>query len=104
MKLDDFTKGWLVGDFTPSLFKSKDVEIGIKRYKQGDKDLKHYHKETTEYTVVISGVVLMLGRVWKQDEVIHIPPNVENEFECLEDACLLVIKTPSIVDDKYICK
>jgi hypothetical protein len=102
--LNLFIKGWLVGDFLPSLFQSKDIEIGIKRYKKGDKDPKHYHKETTEYTVVVSGVVFMLGKIWRQDDIIYIPPNVENEFECIEDACLLVIKTPSLVDDKYMCK
>lgn len=101
MNLNDFIKGWLVGDFKPSLFESKDVEVGIKRYKSGDKDPKHYHKETTEYTVIISGVVSMLGQTWKQDDVVCIPPMVENEFECIEDACLLVIKTPSITGDKY---
>lgn len=100
-KLQSFIGGWLVGDFEPCLFKSKDVEIGIKRYKKGDKDAKHYHKETTEYTVVISGTVSMLGKIWKQDDIVCIPPGMENEFECLDDACLLVIKTPSITGDKY---
>lgn len=103
LTLDLFTKGWLVGDFKPSLFESKDIEVGIKRYKRGDKDSNHYHKETTEYTVVISGVVLMLGKVWEQDDIICILPNINNEFECIEDACLLVIKTPSIIGDKYEC-
>jgi quercetin dioxygenase-like cupin family protein len=102
MKLNNFIKGWLVGDFSPTLILSKDIEIGIKRYKKGDKDQKHYHKETTEYTVVISGVVKMLDKIWSADDIIIIYPNVENEFECIEDACLLVIKTPSLPSDKVM--
>jgi quercetin dioxygenase-like cupin family protein len=101
MNLNDYIKGWLVGDFEPSLFISKDIEIGIKRYKKGDKEPKHYHKKSTEYTIVISGVVSMLGKHWKEEEIIYIPPLMENEFECIEDSILLVIKTPSTIGDKY---
>lgn len=102
MNVNNFIKGWLVGNFDPSLIKTKDIEIGLKRYKAGEKDAKHYHRETTEYTVVISGVVSLLNKIWKQDDIIVINPNIENEFECIEDACLLVIKIPSIPSDKFI--
>jgi len=101
MNLQQFTKGWLVGDFHPSLVKNKDIEVGIKYYKAGDKDTKHHHKLTTEYTIVIFGVVKMLEQIWKTNDIIVIQPNIENELECIEDACLLVVKTPSIIGDKY---
>ena len=29
-KLEDFTKGWLVGDFEPSLIRSKDIEVAVR--------------------------------------------------------------------------
>lgn len=102
MNLNDFTKGWLVGDFDPCLFRSKDVEIGIKKYLTGDKDTKHYHKETTEYTVVLSGTVKMLDRIFNSGSIIEVKPNTWNEFECIEDAVLLVIKTPSLPNDKFL--
>jgi hypothetical protein len=103
MNLNDYIKGWLIGDFEPSLIKTKDLEVGIKRYKTGDKDKNHYHKLTTEYTVVLRGVVKMLDKIWKENDIIIVKPNTENKFECIEDACVLVIKTPSLTGDKYDC-
>ena len=36
-KLEDFTKGWFIGNFEPTLF-NDDFEVGIKEYKSGDKE------------------------------------------------------------------
>lgn len=101
MNLQNFTKGWLVGDFVPSLFNTKDIEVAIKKYKNGDKEIKHYHKIATEYTIVLTGKVKMIDKIFNADDIVTIYPNVENQFECLEDCILLVIKTPSVVGDKY---
>jgi quercetin dioxygenase-like cupin family protein len=101
MNINDYTKGWIVGDFTPSLIQNKNIEIAIKKYKSGDIEPKHYHKIATEYTIVLSGKVKMIDMVFGQDEIVEIKPNVVNQFECLEDCVLLVIKTPSVIGDKY---
>ena len=102
MKIENYIKGWLVGDFEPSLIKNKDIEIAIKFYKKNDIELNHCHKIATEYTVVISGVVKMMNVIFRLGEIVIVTPNIYNQFECIEDACILVIKTPSIVGDKYI--
>jgi quercetin dioxygenase-like cupin family protein len=102
MNINNFTKGWLVGDFEPALIKNKDIEIGIKFYKKGDIESNHYHKIATEYTVVISGVVKMMDRIFQQGEIIIVNPNVCNQFECIDDASVVVFKTPSVAGDKYI--
>ena len=34
-KLADMTKGWFVGNFEPSLWKTNDVEAAVKTYKKG---------------------------------------------------------------------
>jgi predicted DNA-binding ArsR family transcriptional regulator len=102
MNLEQFTKGWLVGDFEPALFKTKDIEVGIKYYKAGDKEEKHYHKVATEYSIILYGTVSMLNQTFKQGQIVTVLPDVENKFECLEDACIVVIKTPSVIGDKYI--
>jgi len=101
MKLQEYKKGWLVGDFDPALFKSKEVEIGLKEYTKGIREEKHHHKIATEYTIVITGKVKMLNQIFVAGDIVKIEPNVENEFECLEDAKVLVIKTPSVPNDKY---
>ena len=102
MNLDNFTKGWLIGDFEPALINNKDIEVGIKYYKKGDIETNHYHKIATEYTVVVSGIVKMLDSIFVKGDIVVITPNICNQFECIEDACLVVFKTPSIINDKYI--
>lgn len=102
MNIDNFTKGWVVGDFSPSLINNKDLEVGLKHYKAGDRDEKHYHKIATEYTVVSYGVIKMMSNLYTKGDIVKINPLEINEFECIEDACVLVIKTPSVIGDKYI--
>ena len=102
LKLDQFTKGWLVGDFSPVLFNSKDIEIGVKKYKQGDKESRHVHKIITEYTVIISGKFKMNNNIISENDIVVIKPGESTDFECLEDGSNLVIKTPSIPNDKYV--
>lgn len=101
--IDNFTKGWLIGDFSPSLFNSKDIEIAVKYYKSGDIEQSHVHKIVTEYTAILTGIVIMNGTVYHPKEIIKINPNESTDFECLQDAITLVIKTPSITSDKYLC-
>ena len=42
-KLKDMVKGWFVGNFEPSLYKTHLVEVGVKEYKAGDKEVGHAH-------------------------------------------------------------
>lgn len=104
MNLDNFIKGWLVGDFTPAIFNSKDIEVGVKYYKAGESEGRHVHKIITEYTIILSGKVRMNESIYGEKSIIKIDPNVSTDFECLEDAITLVIKTPSIPSDKHICE
>lgn len=103
MNVNEYTKGWLVGNFEPSLINSKDIEVGLKYYKKGDKESSHVHKIITEYTIVVSGKIKMNDEVYIEKDIVTILPNVPTNFESLEDSITLVIKTPSIPSDKHIC-
>jgi hypothetical protein len=100
--LKDFFKGWFVGNFEPSMLKTDDFEIGIKRYNKGDVEESHYHKEAIEYTVVIEGIVKMNDIIYKKDDIIEVQKMETISFECLEDAVTVVIKTPCVKGDKYL--
>jgi quercetin dioxygenase-like cupin family protein len=101
-RIENFTKGWIVGNFDPSLIKTNAVEVAVKFYKKGDKEVSHHHKIATEITVVISGRIVMLGREFSTGDVIMIPPETSTAFEVLEDAVTTVVKFPGANDDKYI--
>ncbi len=101
-RLEDFTKGWIVGNFDPSLIKTDAVEVGVKFYKRGDREVSHHHKIATEITVVVSGRVRMLGREFGAGDVVTLPPGTSTAFEVLEDAVTAVVKHPGASDDKYL--
>jgi len=99
--LKNFFKGWVIGDFLPTLFNTGDFEVAIKRYNSGDYEESHFHKIATEYTIIVEGVVLMNGVEYKQDDIITINPNESTDFKCLTDVTTVVIKIPSSKGDKY---
>lgn len=102
--LDEFIKGWIIGNFDPTLFKTEQFEVAVKYYQKGDFDKLHYHKIAKEFTVIMSGVFKMNSRVVQGKEVVLIEPNQKTDFECLEDGVTLVIKIPSVKEDKYVCE
>lgn len=103
-KIKDFIGGWFVGNFEPSLYKTNDVEIGIKYYKSGDKEGYHHHKIATEFTAIISGTVLMDGKTYETGEIIMIKPNISTNFEAITDSVTVVVKIPGANNDKYVDK
>ena len=101
-KLKDMFKGWLVGNFEPSLYKTDDVEVAVKNYKAGERDETHYHKIATEITIISDGKVRMNGTIYGSGDVIVIEPGEATDFHALEDTITTVIKIPCVKDDKYI--
>jgi len=101
-KLNDFVKGWFVGNFEPSLIKTNDVEVGIKSYKKGDYENRHYHKIATELTAIVEGSVKMNDVIYTKGDIITIHPNESTDFLSLEDSVCVVVKYPGLNDDKYL--
>lgn len=99
--LDNMVRGWFVGNFDPSAFRTNDFEVGVKRFKKGDLEQAHYHKVATEITLVVSGKVKMGNQILVSGDIICISPNEVCDFYALEDATIVVVKTKSIVGDKY---
>ena len=101
-KLDQFTRGWLVGDFKPSIINTNDFEFMVRFYKKGETEQKHVHKKADEITVIVSGTFLMNNDTFKKGDIIHLLPGDATDFKCLEDGATAVVKTPSIIGDKFI--
>jgi hypothetical protein len=99
--LDDFTRGWIVGDFEPSIVRSAAIEVGVKTYEAGDREERHEHRIVREWTFVLSGSVQMNETRVSKGEFVEIQPGESADFIALEDSTTLVLKTPSIPQDKY---
>ena len=100
--MDDMFKGWFVGNFHPTLFKTNDVEVAIKKYKAGENEEKHYHKVATEITVIIQGKVVMNNKEFKSGDILTIIPGESTDFKVVEDAVTCVVKIPGVNNDKYL--
>lgn len=101
-KLSKFTRGWFIGDFSPSLIKTKKFEVGVKTYKKGAKEHVHYHKKAQEITVIVSGSCRINERIFRQGDIILLNPGEIAEFEALTDCINIVVKIPSVKGDKYV--
>jgi quercetin dioxygenase-like cupin family protein len=99
--LNNFIKGWIIGNFEPTLLNTENFEIAIKRYSKGDYEKKHHHKISTEYTIIVEGEVEMNNIAFKKNDIIIIKPNEGTDFKCVTDVTTVVIKTPSSKNDKY---
>jgi len=101
IKLNSMVKGWFVGNFFPTVFKTKDVEVGVKYYKKGDNEPSHHHKISTEITVIIYGRAIMNNRTLDPGDIVLINPNESTNFIVEKDTCTVVVKLPSSLNDKF---
>src|SRR5215470_882237 len=101
-RLEDMVKGWFVGDFDPSVSRSKDVEVGVKHYRAGDHEEEHHHRVAVEITLIVSGRVEMMGRTWEPGDIVVVEPGEATSFTALTDATNVVVKLPSVLGDKYL--
>lgn len=99
--IKDMVKGWFVGDFTPTVLKTDLFEVGYKEYKQGDFEKKHYHLKAIELTLIARGRVRMFDKTFTDGDIIQINPGEVTSFEALEDTLTIVVKAPSVKNDKY---
>ena len=101
-RLDKMVKGWFVGDFVPTLYKTQDVEVAIKSYKAGDSEKSHHHKIATEITAVVSGEVEMNGKRYGAGDMVVLDPGESCRFRALTDSVNVVVKIPGASNDKYL--
>jgi mannose-6-phosphate isomerase-like protein (cupin superfamily) len=101
-RLQDMTKGWFIGEFTPSLHPTRDVEVAVKHYRAGDAEAAHYHKIAREFTAIVSGSVRMNGRTFNAGDIIIIEPGEVTDFQAVTDAVTTVVKIPGAPNDKYV--
>lgn len=99
--LSDFTRGWIIGNFEPSLLKTDKFEVAIMHHKKGEEWSCHYHT-ATEYNYLAEGKMLMHGITLNKGDVFVIHPYEIADPIFLEDCVVVVVKTPSIPGDKYL--
>lgn len=102
-KLENFTNGWFIGDFDPSLLKNTGVELAVMNKKKGRgiNDF-HYHQHCTEINVLIKGKMSINDLIINENEIFVFDPNVPSVYEYLEDCTFVVFKNKPSNNDKVI--
>lgn len=99
--LKNMVRGWFVGNFEPTAFQTEACEVACKTYVAGDNETRHYHKISTEITLIVSGRVRMNGIERNSGDIVLVKPFESTDFDVLEDSTTVVVKVPSAINDKY---
>jgi len=100
--VSDTHRGWVIGDFEPSLLRTKDFEVGILKHPKGEKWPAHYHKIATEYNILISGTMRLCDVELFPGNTFILEPNEIADPIFHEDCLIVCIKVPSNTSDKYL--
>jgi hypothetical protein len=102
LKLNDMTRGWFIGDFEPSIIRTKAFEVGILTHKKDEDWGEHYHKIATEYNVLLKGKMSINGTVLNEGDIFILEPMETALPVFMEDCVVLCVKVPSVIGDKYL--
>ncbi len=102
MKMDDMYGGWFVGNFQPSAHQTSICEVGYKYHKQGEKWDKHFHARAREINYLIRGKMLIQGETIHGGSIFILEKNEIADPIFLEDCEVIVVKIPSVLNDKHI--
>ena len=100
--MSEMKDGWFVGDFIPSAYKTSYFEVCYKKHKKNEKWDTHYHKKSIEINYLISGEMIINETKLTAGDIFLIEPYFISTPTFLEDCTLIIIKTPSIIGDKFV--
>jgi len=103
-KLENMTKGWFVGDFAKAVYKTNEFEVALKIEKAGEYVERHFHKIATEITLVVEGNVRINNKEFKKGDIIVLNAEEDADYEVIKDAVTVIVKIPSVMNDKYYVK
>jgi len=99
--LSDMTRGWIVGDFSPSVYRTNTFEAGLLSHTKGEEWGAHLHKVGTEINCLVSGRMLINGLTIEPGTIFTVPTGLLTKAVFVEDCKVMCIKVPSDTKDKY---
>lgn len=94
--------GWFVGDFQPTAFRTGAAEVSYKRHAKGEAWPKHYHAVATEINLLVEGRMRIADQTFQAGDIFVMEPGEVADPEFLDECELVVVKVPSMPNDKYI--
>lgn len=93
-------KAWLVGNFAPSIFKTKKFEVCLANHKAGEPTQPHKHDKTNEINVILGGKVRVKDQKLVTGDYFIFGKGEYSDVEFLEDTFLLILRDGSFPEDK----
>lgn len=101
-KLSDMKGGWFVGDFFPTAYLSKEVEVSYKVHTKGSPWPTHYHRVATEINLLVRGQMVLQRKELKTGDIFTLLPFEIADPIFITDCEIVCVKVPSVRDDKVI--
>ena len=101
-KIKDMKRGWCIGNFEPSVFKTAAFEMAILLHPQGERWPAHYHRVATEYNFLLTGSMRVCDTELTAGDWFVIEPMEVADPVFHEDCQIVCIKVPSDVTDKHL--
>jgi mannose-6-phosphate isomerase-like protein (cupin superfamily) len=95
-------RGYFIGDFEPTAYRTKDFEVSLMVHKQGEVWDAHYHTDSDEINYLMEGRMTINGELLEAPVIFVIEREEIADPEFLTDCKLIVVKTPSAPGDKRI--
>lgn len=101
-KIDEMKGGWYAGDFSPVAYQTNQFEVCYKKHFKGEEWPKHFHKEADEINFLRSGKMIIQDRELVAGDIFILRKNEIADPVFLEDCEVFIVKTPSVIGDKFI--
>jgi hypothetical protein len=103
-RIEDMKGGWFVGDFEPTIFKTKEFEVSYKVHKKDEVWDIHYHNICKEINLLIRGEMTIQNTYLKQGDIFVLEPFEIADPVFLIDCEIICVKIPSANDKISIIK
>jgi len=98
--LSEFNNGWFLGFFDKSIIRTSDFEVAYHIY-QPHIAAPHIHKISTEINLIIRGRMKVGEDILGPTDIFIFRPEEHSDIEFLEETELVIVKMPSVPNDKY---
>lgn len=103
-KLSEMVKGWFIGNFDPSAYKTDLFEINYRNHPKGESWDFHYHTESREINLVVHSKMIFNGVELSDGDIFIVDPWQISDPSFLEDTSVICVRVPSVNDKKIIIR
>lgn len=101
-RLDEMVKGWFIGNFEPTAFKTDLFEVNCRVHPKGEQWEMHYHRTSKEINLLVDGKMIFNDVELSAGDIFIVEPWQISDPCFLEDTTVVCIRIPSINDKNII--